>query len=129
MLVLLFIVAALADTTGTSTESGMGWAQVGTALGLIIASAMGSGGAVLGARRFGQGPNPPQNQSSTAQEVPEGFWQRMDERTASIQKDQGVMRKRLHRHGNALLILISREGHTTEEKDALEALQDDSDED
>lgn len=127
MLVLLFLITA-AFAQNANSDTGFSWGQVGSVIGLVVTSAMTSGAAVIGANRLkGSAPNP---------SVPDGFFTMIGERTAamqadqsSIKKDMGLMRRRQHKQGNVLLILMAREAPSHEEEIALKTLQDDSEED
>jgi hypothetical protein len=132
LVVLLLLVGAAAlaqEASAQPTSAGVGWTEVGAILGTVLASAAASGASVLGVHRFGR-PSSGLSDDTTA------LLARLDERTEAIQGTQETHGRRLdsvakkqHRHGNALLVLLLREGHSPEEQTALTALQDDSDDD
>lgn len=132
LLIFLLLVGMAAFAQDASAgQGGMSLQQIGTSIGTIVVSALVAGGGILGAQRLG--PKPP----STGGDLPPAVTElmaRLDERTSLLQDGQvaqgsrlELMAKRQHRHSNALLVLLLREGHSPEEQSALAALQDESD--
>lgn len=115
----MFLLLA-ASAFAEDAEPGTTWSQIGSVVGVVVASAVASGISVLGAGKLGKQPG---------EQAPEGFYSRIDERTAGMQKNMGTMNRKINKHGNVLLILTSKVGTTPEEDKALEALKDDSEED